>query len=58
MKHDICLPPKSEDKKEEIEEKEQNNEEKEKERVKHGTYGNRQALNLNTNGPFTHYFEF
>ncbi|NWX81625.1 DTD2 deacylase, partial [Nothoprocta ornata] len=26
--------------------------------VKHGTYGNRQVLNLDTNGPFTHLIEF
>ncbi|XP_043930479.1 D-aminoacyl-tRNA deacylase 2 [Protopterus annectens] len=26
--------------------------------VKHGTYGNRQVLKLDTNGPFTHLIEF
>lgn len=26
--------------------------------VKHGTYGNRQVLTLDTNGPFTHVMEF
>ncbi|KAM7403764.1 hypothetical protein PAMA_004273 [Pampus argenteus] len=26
--------------------------------VKHGTYGNRQVLNLDTNGPYTHLMEF
>ncbi|XP_030071237.1 D-aminoacyl-tRNA deacylase 2 isoform X2 [Microcaecilia unicolor] len=26
--------------------------------VKHGTYGNRQVLQLNTNGPYTHLVEF
>jgi D-tyrosyl-tRNA(Tyr) deacylase len=26
--------------------------------VKHGTYGNRQVLSLNTNGPYTHQLEF
>ncbi|XP_033112203.1 D-aminoacyl-tRNA deacylase 2-like [Anneissia japonica] len=26
--------------------------------VKHGTYGNRQVLSVETNGPYTHYFEF
>lgn len=26
--------------------------------VKHGTYGNRQVLKLDTNGPFTHLMEF
>ncbi|CAH3039600.1 unnamed protein product [Pocillopora meandrina] len=27
-------------------------------KVKHGTYGNRQVLNVETNGPFTHVFDF
>ncbi|KAM4666082.1 D-aminoacyl-tRNA deacylase 2 isoform 2-T2 [Amazona ochrocephala] len=27
-------------------------------RVKHGTYGNRQVLKLDTNGPYTHLIEF
>lgn len=27
-------------------------------RVKHGTYGNRQVLSLDTNGPYTHLMEF
>lgn len=26
--------------------------------VKHGTYGNRQVLKLDTNGPYTHLMEF
>ncbi|KAE8587560.1 hypothetical protein XENTR_v10022017 [Xenopus tropicalis] len=26
--------------------------------LKHGTYGNRQVLNLDTNGPYTHLLEF
>jgi len=26
--------------------------------VKHGTYGNRQVLQLDTNGPYTHLMEF
>ncbi|KAF3845503.1 hypothetical protein F7725_008666 [Dissostichus mawsoni] len=26
--------------------------------VKHGTYGNRQVLNMDTNGPYTHLMEF
>lgn len=26
--------------------------------LKHGTYGNRQVLRMDTNGPFSHYFEF
>ncbi|XP_029454768.1 D-aminoacyl-tRNA deacylase 2 [Rhinatrema bivittatum] len=26
--------------------------------IKHGTYGNRQVLQLNTNGPYTHLIEF
>lgn len=26
--------------------------------VKHGTYGNRQVLTLDTNGPYTHLMEF
>jgi len=26
--------------------------------VKHGTYGNRQVLSVETNGPFTHVFDF
>lgn len=26
--------------------------------VRHGTYGNRQVLNLDTNGPYTHLMEF
>lgn len=26
--------------------------------VKHGTYGNRQVLKLDTNGPYTHLIEF
>uniref|UniRef100_H3BXU7 D-aminoacyl-tRNA deacylase n=3 Tax=Tetraodon nigroviridis TaxID=99883 RepID=H3BXU7_TETNG len=26
--------------------------------VRHGTYGNRQVLSLDTNGPFTHLMEF
>lgn len=26
--------------------------------VKHGTYGNRQVLKLDTNGPYTHVMEF
>lgn len=26
--------------------------------VKHGTYGNRQVLNLDTNGPYTHLMDF
>ncbi|KAJ8044793.1 D-aminoacyl-tRNA deacylase 2 [Holothuria leucospilota] len=26
--------------------------------LKHGTYGNRQVLRIDTNGPFSHYFEF
>ncbi|CAH3044620.1 unnamed protein product [Porites lobata] len=26
--------------------------------VKHGTYGNRQVLSVDTNGPFTHVFDF
>nr|XP_033806740.1 D-aminoacyl-tRNA deacylase 2 isoform X2 [Geotrypetes seraphini] len=26
--------------------------------VRHGTYGNRQVLQLNTNGPYTHLIEF
>lgn len=27
-------------------------------KVKHGTYGNRQVLSLDTNGPYTHLMEF
>ncbi|XP_020622671.1 probable D-tyrosyl-tRNA(Tyr) deacylase 2 isoform X2 [Orbicella faveolata] len=27
-------------------------------RVRHGTYGNRQVLSVETNGPFTHVFDF
>lgn len=27
-------------------------------KVKHGTYGNRQVLSVETNGPFTHVFDF
>jgi len=27
-------------------------------RVKHGTYGNRQVLSVETNGPYTHVFDF
>ncbi|KAI4792312.1 hypothetical protein KUCAC02_033461 [Chaenocephalus aceratus] len=26
--------------------------------VKHGTYGNRQVLNMDTNGPYTHLMDF